>query len=352
MKKTMIAAVSLGLLMTACKKEETTETSCEGEFCSASVAYVSNEGAWPNNGSVSRVDLSNGEVTEFLYEDGNLGVSPGAAIQSVANYSSNGYVVSTGSGGGNLHIVDLTTFKNKASLSFSYPRYIEFNSNSAYLTNGSGAGTVYKISTTSNIVSDSVSVGNGPENLLITDDEIIVANSGGWGLDSSISFINLGNFKVDTTINVGQKPNDLVEDKNGNIWVSCSGLSQWDANGPTAPMLYEINPTTKVILNSYTVGLVDQSIQRIAINKAKDVIYYYHKDGDVFAFNIDGSSLNDPAIITGSFYGLEIDPSTDNILTFDAKGFTADGEMSVYSSKGSLITSYSVGIGANGAFIK
>ena len=348
----MIAVMSLGLLMTACKKDETKETACEGEFCSTSVAYISNEGAWPNNGSVSKVDLSNGVITEFLYEDANQSVSPGAGIQSVAHNSSNGYVVSTGSGGGNLHIVDLATFKNKASLSFSYPRYIEFNGNSAYLTNGSGAGTVYKISTTSNTVSDSVSVGNGPENLLITDDEIIVANSGGWSLDSTISFINLGTFKVDTIINVGFKPNDLVEDKNGNIWVSCSGLSSWDVNGPTAPMLYEINPTTKSVVNSYTVGDSDESISRIAINNVKDVIYYYGASGGIFSFNIDGSSLNNSAIINGDFYGVEVDPSTDNILAFDAKGFTADGEMSVYSSEGNLITSYSVGVGANGAFVK
>ena len=348
----MIAVMSLGLLMTACKKDETKETACEGEFCSTSVAYISNEGAWPNNGSVSKVDLSNGVITEFLYEDANQSVSPGAGIQSVAHNSSNGYVVSTGSGGGNLHIVDLATFKNKASLSFSYPRYIEFNGNSAYLTNGSGAGTVYKISTTSNTVSDSVSVGNGPENLLITDDEIIVANSGGWSLDSTISFINLGTFKVDTIINVGFKPNDLVEDKNGNIWVSCSGLASWDASGPTAPMLYEINSTTKSVVNSYIVGEADESISRIAINNAKDVIYYYGASGGVFAFNIDGSSLNSLAIINGDFYGIEVDPSTDNILTFDAKGFTADGEMSVHSSSGCHIKSYAVGIGANGAFVK
>ena len=344
--------MSLGLLMTACKKDETISLSCEDGDCSNSVAYVSNEGAWPGNGSVSKVDLSNGEVTEFLYEDANQGVSPGSGIQSVSHYSSNGYVVSTGSGGGNLHIVDFKTFTNKNSLSFSYPRYIGFDGNSGYLTNGSGAGTVYKISTTSNTVSDSVSVGNGPENLLITDDEIIVANSGGWSVDSSISFINLGTFKVDTTINIGHKPNDLVEDKNGNIWVSCSGLSQWDVNGPTAPMLYEINPTTKAVVNSYTVGNVDESIKRIAINNAKDVIYYYGASGGIFAFNIDGSSLNNSAIINGDFYGVEVDPSTDNILTFDAKGFTSDGEMSVYSPKGSLINSYSVGIGANGAFLK
>ena len=134
--------------------------------------------------------------------------------------------------------------------------------------------------------------------------------------------------------------------------MSCSGLSSWDANGPTAPMLYEINPATKVILNSYTVGTVDQSIKRIAINTSKDVIYYYHNSGDVFAFNIDGSTINNSSLIAGSFYGIAVDPATDNILTFDAKGFSSDGEMGVYSSTGDSLTTYFVGVAANGAFIK
>jgi hypothetical protein len=352
MKKTMMAVISLGILMTACKKDEPGEDACEVAFGFTGGALISNEGAWPNSGSVSHVDLATGKVTNALYEDANCGVTAGASLQSVAVNSTKGYVVSTGSSGGNLQIVDLTSFKNNKSLSFSYPRYIEFSGNSAYLTNGSGTGTVYKISTQSNIVSDSISVGAGPENLIISNGKLIVTNSGGWGVDSSITFIDLATFTIDTTLNIGYHPNDLVEDVNGNIWVSCQGLGNWDPNGPSAPMLYEINPITKEILNSYTVGTSAQTVKRLAINTAMDVIYYYHENGDAFAFNIDGSTLNDQAFIEGSFYGIALDPATDNVITFDAKGFTASSEMSVYSSTGDSLATYSVGIGANGAFVK
>jgi hypothetical protein len=352
MKKTMIAAMSLGLLMTACKKDEPSGESCEVAFSFTAGALVSNEGAYPNNGSISHVDLITGQVTNSLYEDANCGVSAGAGLQSVSVNSTKGYIVSTGSDGGNLQIIDLSSFKNNKSLPFSYPRYVEFNGYSAYLTNGSYAGTVYKISTQSNIVTDSVSVGGGPENLIVSNGKLIVANSGGWSVDSSITFIDLATFTVDTTLNIGYHPNDLVEDKNGNIWVSCQGLSSWDPNGPTAPMLYEINPTTKAIVNSYTVGTVDQEIKRLAINSTKDVIYYYHHNGDAFAFNIDGSALNGPAFATGSFYGIAVDPSTDNVITFDANSFTAASTMSVYSSTGDSLANYSLGIGANGAFVQ
>lgn len=347
----MLAVVSLGVMMTACKKDEPGE-GCEKEFNFTSGALVSCEGKYPDNGSISHVDLTTGEVTNLIYQDANCGVGAGISLQSVAFNSTKGYIVSSGSGGGSVQIVDLSTFTNNKSLSFSYPRYMNFYGNSAYLTNGSGAGKIYKISTQSNIVTDSVSVGSGPENLIINNNNIVVANSGGWSVDSSISFVDMSTFTVDTTINVGYKPKDIVEDKNGNIWVSCAGLSSYDANGPTAPMLYEINPLTKAILNSYVVGTTDQSVNRITINSSKDVIYYYHYNGDVFAFNIDGSSVNDPAIVSGSFYGISIDPATDNILTFDSKGFTSNAEMGVYSSTGDSITAYSVGVGANGTIIK
>lgn len=337
--------------MTACKKDEE-KTSCEVPFSFTSGLLVSNEGAWPDNGSVSHVDLTTGTVTNSIYEDANCGVTAGAGLQSVAINGVKGYVVSTGSSGGSLQIVDLASFKNNSSLQFSYPRYIDFSGNSAYLTNGSGAGTVYKISTSSNIVTDSVTVGGGPENLIVSNNNLIVANSGGWGLDSSISFVDLTTFDVDTTLNIGYHPNDLVEDKNGNIWVSCQGLSSWETNGPSAPMLYEINPSTKAIVNSYTIGTAAETVKRIAINSAMDVIYYYHENGDVFAFNIDGSTLNSPALIEGSFYGIAVDPSTDNVITFDTKGFTSDSEMGVYSATGDSLASYAVGIGANGAFVK
>ncbi len=350
MKKTMIAAVSLGILMTACTKDEPT-AACEVAFGFTSGALISNEGAWPNSGTVSHVDLTTGTVTNSLYEDANCGVGAGAGVQSVAVNSTKGYIVSTGSAGGNLQIVDLTSFKNNKSLSFSYPRYIDFSGNSAYLTDGSGAGSVYKISTLSNIVSDTLAVGSGPENLHISNGKLFVANSGGYALDSSITIIDLATFTVDTTINLTYRPIDIVEDKNGNIWVSCQGLASWETNGPTAPMLYEINPASEAIVNSYTVGTTED-IKRIAINSTKDVIYYYHEYGGVFAFNIDGSTINDPAIIEGSFYGVSVDPATDNILTFNPNGFTSASTMSVYSSTGDSLASYSLGIGANEAFIK
>ena len=81
MKKTMIAVMSLGLLITACKKDE---ASCEVvPFNLTSGALISNEGNFPDNGSISHVDLITGKVTNSIYVDANCEISPGVGIQSV-----------------------------------------------------------------------------------------------------------------------------------------------------------------------------------------------------------------------------------------------------------------------------
>lgn len=351
MKNNFIAALSLSVLLVGCSEdnEGNGDSSCEKAFDFNSGAIVSNEGPFSGTGSLSHLDLENGKVTNFIYEDANCEVPAGQFIQSVAYNNEKGYVIVNGSG--EVQVVGLANFKHNKTLKFSYPRYMAFKGNSGYLTNGNYAGKVYKISVGTSVVTDSVSVGFGPEAIVALDNHIVAANSGGYGSDSTISFINAATFEVDSTLELGYKPNDIVVANDGNIWVSCKGLASWDVNGPTSPQLFEVNPSTMSIVNSYTIGTSSESASKLAINNAGDVIYYYKSDG-LYAFNIDGSTLNNPVLISGDFYGVEVNPSNGNILTFDAKDYASDGVVSVYSSNGDSLTSYSVGVSPNGAVFK
>jgi hypothetical protein len=349
MKNNLIAALSLGVLLVGCTDDVVDEESCETPFNFSSGAVVANEGPFGGTGSLSHLDLDNGKVTNFIYEKANCDVPAGQFIQSVAYNDDKGYVIANGSG--EVQVIGLSNFKYNQTLSFSYPRYMAFKGNSGYLTNGNYGGKVYKISTGTSIVTDSVVVGSGPEAIVALDNNIVVANSGGWELDSSISFINAATFEVDSTLVLGYKPNDIVVANNGNIWVSCAGLASWDLNGPTAPQLFEVNPSSKSIVNTYTVGTTDESISKLAINASEDVVYFYNENG-VHAFNTDGSTTLGNALISGSFYGVEVDPSTGNVLVFDAKDYASDGSVGVYSSTGDSLTSYTVGVSPNGAVFK
>ena len=140
-----------------------------------------------------------------------------------------------------------------------------------YVTSGNKAGKVYKFELSTNAIIDSVDVGNGPEQLIITDGKIITANSGGWINDSTIAIIDLETFKLDSLIEVGSKPADIAEDKNGFIWVLASG--QYDDT--KAPKLVQINPMNWSIEKDLTLGSDDESISKMTIDKTQENIFYY-----------------------------------------------------------------------------
>lgn len=349
MKKSTLLFLSLAALLTACETEEPNNNNTNTQTTFSDGAYVVSEGPWGGTGVISHIDLTSGKVSNGIYKDANDDVPAGQFIQSIAFNNGKGYVIANGSG--QMHIVDGSSIEHVKTIDFDYPRYITFKGNSGYLTEGSGAGKVYKISATSDIVTDFVNVGAGPENIITTDDQIIVANSGGHGVDSSVTFIDVVGFSVDTTLILDYKPKDLVVCSSGYLWVSCAGLGSWDTNGPTAPKLFKIDLPTKAIVNTYVLGSADESVSKIAMNEAADVIFYYKSDG-IYAFNVDGSTASNPAIINGSFYGVEVDPETGNIFGFNAKDYASNGAVQVYTASGDSITAYEVGISPNGGVFR
>jgi YVTN family beta-propeller protein len=97
---------------------------------------------------------------------------------------------------------------------------------------------------------DSIKVGFGPENMVKLGNYIYVANSGGWGLDSTLSIIDTGYDRVAGTLTVGDIPSDLVLDGDSNLWIYCKGYALYNSNPPydliseTASRLVKINPGT------------------------------------------------------------------------------------------------------------
>ena len=57
-----------------------------------------------------------------------------------------------------------------------------------------------------------------------------VCNVGGWGLDNTVSVINTTTDAVETTLTVGDKPNSVVVDANGAVWVLTGGFTEYDAD--------------------------------------------------------------------------------------------------------------------------
>lgn len=343
MKKIAQLAVVM-VLITGCKKDEEAETIPKSYL---NGAFVSNEGSFGgNNGGITHISTS-GEVTNDVYLSAN-GVELGDVLQSFTIIGNRGYAVVNNSQ--KVEVMDLSNMKRVASITgLSYPRHLQrIDDQTVYLTNGNFAGEVVVIDLSTNTVSGNIPVGNGPEKMTRTGDKIFVCNSGGWMDDNTISIIDITSETVVETITVGDVPIDAVKDQTGDVWVLCRGKvvydESWNVIGDTDAMLYRIDGTTNDIESSMTVGTNGDHPSHLEINPAGNIVYI--ENSGIFSMSIDGTSLTN--LVTGSFNSLNVHPLSGDIWCTEIPNFVTPSVVYKYSSSGSLLDSYSTGLGANG----
>ena len=117
-------------------------------------------------------------------------------------------------------------------------RYVAFKDGYAYVssyvgsvanTGSSPLGSIYKVDTLSLQKTDSCAVGYQPEEIAILDNQLFVANSGGYqgmtgqGYESTVSVVNLRTMQETDKIEVAPNLHRLRADKYGQLWVTSRG---------------------------------------------------------------------------------------------------------------------------------
>jgi len=319
--------------------------------------YIVNEGSFQsNNGSISHFDSFTGSITNGIFEAAN-GRAVGDVVQSFAIVGdTTGYIVVNGSA--KLEIVSLKSFECIAEpIPVTYPRYfLPVNDETGYLTGGSMQGYVYLIDLKAYEVSDSIRVGYGPENMAMVNGLVYVVNSGGWSADSTISVIDVTDHTVTDTIRVGKVPADIAIDASHNLWVYCKGQAVYNWEPPynliseTEAMLQKIEPASGNILWQGKAGMAGDytaSTPRIAVSPDGGNIFYLRPEG-VYKMDAANPAIPGSPVISGNYYGLDINPADGNIFVFEAS-FTGNGMMKIFDENGNPVTEGAVGIAPNGA---
>ena len=351
MKKiNVIISALFFVLIFSCKKEE--EISLGG-FAKSGSAIITNEGAFgSSNGSISF--LENNKITNNIFEAANSGLNVGDIVQYYQRVGNSGLIIVNNSK--KVMIVDAESFKLKKTLTegFTYPRFaVSITENKAYVSNGSGDGTILVVNIDSQKVVKTIAVGKGPEMILRYGSLVYVCNSGGFSNDdSTVSIINTSTDLEVKKITVGDVPVDMDFDANGNIWVLCKGVPDY-SNFPfverlTPANLIMINRNTQKVEKSFQIlpkGSTDD-VFRLAASNDGNTIYYNKSDG-IYALNINSSSLPISPLIQGFFYGLDVNPDNGEIFGLDAGNFSSNGNIRKYSKSGLKLDSLSVGIAPN-----
>lgn len=315
--------------------------------------FILNEGGFgSSNASVTFVDET-GETFNDIFttvNERNLG----DVAQSMGFNEQEAYIVVNNSS--TIEVVDRNTFEEIATVTtlISNPRFIAFNNNVGYVTNwGDPFDTtddyVAVLNLETNLVESFIPVAEGPERMVVHNNNLYVAHKGGFGFGDTVTIINLDTQSVSTIINVGDVP-DAMQLVNGSLYVLCSGKPAFTED-ETLGQLFKINPETNVIENTLTFpeGVHPSFLQ------FDNGSLYYTLNGNVFEINTNNFQLPTTPFINPSNDGLQVvygfNVINSKIFVTDAKDFASNGAVFVYNNQGMLEEQVTAQINPNAVYL-
>ena len=262
----------------------------------------------------------------------------GNVVQSLAFYNNSAYIVANNAE--KVEVVDASTFKSTGVINgLLQPRYfIGINSTKGYVSqwlDGTSVGNLAVINLTNNTIIKTITVGHGPELMLLYNSDVFVINTGGDSEDSTISVINSQNDQLIQTISIPHIPSGICLDKNNKLWVKTSGH------------LLRINPNTYTVEENLSLPSDKPNyFSDLVINSTQDALYYVYSGG-IYMFNINNTGLPTTPLISLSYspYALGYDNTTNYIYVANPLNYIQNGYFYRYNSTtGAQIDNYEVGL--------
>ena len=249
-------------------------------------------------------------------------------------------------------VFDVRTARKLKEIEIPNCRYLAFHDGKAYVSSYAGPvqidpnaekGLVAEIDTVTLKLTRKVTVGYQPEEMIVHEGKLYVANSGGYrapNYDRTVSVVDLETFvekkKIDVAINLYR----MAIDKRGDIYVSSRGDYK-----NTSPNLYVIDSRTDEVKQCLDIPVGGMCM-------SGDSLYYYSvaysmsSGGNRVTYGIldtrTNKEITDRIITDGTDkeimipYGLAINPETKEILMSDAQNYVVTGFVYCFSPEGRL----------------
>ena len=358
---TLLILLTFSLLLSSCRGDEIIILAEEESIEEAIDAnanpygfYLLNEGNMGSNkASLDFMDFSSGVYSHNIYAEKNPNVVKelGDVGNDAQIYDDKLWLVVNASH--KVEVVEAKTAKRIGSVDVPNCRYIVFDGEYAYVSSyvttiigdiDTQEGAVFKINTKTLEIVDEVKVGRQPEEMVIKNGYLYVANSGGYNsenYDNTVSVIRLSTFtqieKKEVAINLHR----MRLDKNGKIWV----LSRGDYY-TMPPQLFRLETNSIGTIKSVEATELLCSNFEICDNE----IYMYNApyQGNSLSGNITYSvaDIETASIIDNNFikdgtaslikvpYTIKVNPSTKEVFICDAKNYVSSGTITCYSPNG------------------
>ncbi len=343
----LFIALAFIIVLASCHKDKIVGNTGTPTAQRAGIYILNQGGQSDNNSSLTYYDYASKQLYPNFYATANSGAPLGSIANDIAIYGSKMYIVVN-----NSNVVDIVNPKTaklikQDSLVNNHvgrlPRSIAFYKSNAFIT--CYDGTVAVMDTATLAITQSIAVGRSPEQLVVANNKLYVANSGGYSgnFDNTVSVIDLSTLTVTKTITVITNPVGMAADSYGNVYVLSIGDFSTGATG--VPGMDIINSTTDVVASSPTVNLGFN----VAITVQGDNIYYVTGDNKVAVYNAKTQAAGQANFITDGTsiitpYALAADPISGEVFVADATDYASNGVLYAFDKTGKKEYSLTIGI--------
>lgn len=313
--------------------------------------FLLNEGNMGSNkASLDYFDSESGNYYLNIFPSINPNVQHelGDVGNDLQIYGSKMYAVINNSG--MVEVMDVATGKHLNAITVQNCRYITFHKGYAYISSYNGPvkiepdaplGCVVKVDTVTMREVGRVTVGYQPEEMVVRNNKLYVANSGGYRVpnyDNTISVIDLNDFtKEQKRIPVAINLHRMELDSDENIYVSSRGDNKY-----TPSSTYVIGKKDEIVKN-YNLPCSEMAV-------IGDSIYLYSVEWsqtsqkNTISYAIINTKTQQ--VVSNSFitdgsekqivmpYGLAINPQTRDIYVTDAKDYVNPGVLYCFDKTG------------------
>lgn len=374
--KILFLLIVTGIFLSSCRKDEmiflsdSSTVSIPQSLENYSGFYLLNEGNMGmNRASIDQFDYETGIYTRDIFSENNPSITKelGDVGNDILIYGSKVYATINVSNF--IEVFDVQSGKHIKQIHVPNCRYLNFNNGKIYVSSYAGKveidpnaeiGFVAEIDTLSLSITRKVNVGYQPEEMVIRNNKLYVANSGGYrapNYDTTVSVVDLTSFTEVKKIEVGINLHRMQMDSRGDIYVSSRGN-----NYDIQPNLYVIDSSIDEVKQT-----LDIPVSNLTIDD--DKLYYYASNFQISTGvnkisygTLDTKSkqiISNTIIKDGTEkqilipYGLSINPETKEIFITDAQDYVGTGFVYCYSPEGKLKWKTTGGnIPAHIAFIK
>ena len=333
------------VLLAACQRPEPIEEVAEGTDFRQHL-LVANEGPFQNGSGTVTAYLPGENPAQDVYQSVNPELPPlGNILQSIYRDAERTWLVVNNAA--RVVVADSRTLEHiKTIEGFESPRYFLPISEQTGVVcqwgNDLRSGSLAFVDLEAMEIMEKLEIGPGPEAMLLQDDRLYVAQSGGLERDSVVTIIRLTNRAVSQRIVVGQSPQSMVATPNG-FWVLSQGHYA-DFSNPAHP---NNRPGTLTlvendeVIEQHEVPLGSKNLLRT------DEGILYFLAGGVYGqvARFDPSVAQVEFLTERRFYGLQFDPDLRQLYATDAQFFQIDGQVLMLDETGMVRDSLVAGLG-------